>query len=78
MEEEEEDDTMIRIRTLPFRGYYTGFNAPSLFIRAQCCVMMLYRVSGEGYGCQESIARLVNQPRTFIRTYLHTVATVCW
>lgn len=63
---------MIRASYLPchFAVIIRGLMLPPLYLRAQCCVMMLYRVSGEGggmeYGCQESITRLVHQPRIFI------------
>lgn len=77
MVREEEDDTCL-VPTLPFCGYYTGFNAPPLSLRAQCCVMMLYRVSGEGGGGwnmgvkSQSLASYINRIYLFIRARIRS------
>lgn len=87
MVREEEDDTCL-VPTLPFCGYYTGFNAYNISIptisisplslRAQCCVMMLYRVSGEGGGGwnmgvkSQSLASYINRIYLFIRARIRS------
>lgn len=74
---------MIRASYLPchFAVIIRGLMLPPLYLRAQCCVMMLYRVSGEG-GREDGIwvSRVNHSPRTstaYIYLLYAFVARIC-